>query len=138
MSPEALYSLSADLILLLHFAFVVFVVLGLVLIVVGKFLHWSWVRNPWFRLLHLIAIGFVVLETWLGMICPLTIWELTLKEKAGNAVYSGAFIAHWVERILYYRAQAWVFYLGYTVFGGLVLACWFWVRPRAFKSRDNA
>lgn len=130
MDDGALYLLAADSILLLHFAFVMFVIFGLVFILLGKWRSWAWVRNPWFRYAHLAAIGFVVLQSWLGAICPLTIWEMALREQAGGAVYTGAFIAHWLESILYYQAPPWVFVVAYTAFGILVLVSWFWVRPR--------
>ena len=130
MKAGVLYLLAADLLLFMHVLFVAFVILGLVLVIVGKLADWSWVRNPWFRLAHLAAIGIVVLQSWLGAICPLTTWEMALRERAGEAVYTGAFIAHWLETVLYYRAPEWVFILAYTVFGALVVFCWFWVRPR--------
>lgn len=130
MSGESLYLLTADAVLILHALFVVFVVLGLVLIYVGLWRSWSWVRNYWFRVIHLGGIGFVVLEAWFGVICPLTIWEMQLREKAGAATYSGSFIQHWLQAILFYEAPGWVFTLVYTLFGGLVLASWFIVRPR--------
>jgi hypothetical protein len=88
-------------------------------------------------LAHLIAIGVVVLQSWLGIICPLTTWEMALREKAGDAVYAGTFVSHWLETILYYSAPAWVFVLCYTVFGLLVLASWFWVRPHPFTTPIN-
>ena len=137
MDTQTLYLISADLLLLLHVLFVAFVVFGLVLILVGKLLSWSWVHNPWFRLAHVLAIGVVVLQAWLGVICPLTTWEMALREKAGDAVYSGAFIAHWLDQILYYQAPPWVFIVAYTVFGVAVLASWFWVRPRSFSSGNR-
>jgi hypothetical protein len=132
MKEGALYLLAADAILLVHFAFVTFVIFGLVLILLGKLLSWAWVRNPWFRSAHVVGIGVVVLQSWLGVICPLTTWEMVLREKAGDAVYSGAFIGHWLESILYYRAPEWVFVVAYTAFGMLVAAGWYWVRPRRF------
>lgn len=128
------YRIAADLILLTHVLFVAFVVLGLLLILAGRPLGWAWVRNPWFRLAHLAGIGVVVLQAWLGIICPLTTWEGALREKAGDAVYSGAFVAHWLEELLYYQAPPWVFTVAYTVFGGLVGLSWYWVRPRPFRS----
>lgn len=134
MDDGALFLLAADAILFVHVAFVVFVISGLVLILIGKLYSWSWVRNPWFRSAHVAGIGIVVLQSWLGAICPLTTWEMALREKAGDAVYSGAFIAHWLESILYYRAPEWVFVVSYTLFGLLVAACWYWVRPRRFKN----
>jgi len=128
----ALYLFVADFILFTHVLFVAFVVFGLVSILAGKALSWSWVRNPWFRLAHLAAIGVVMLQSWLGAICPLTIWEMALRERAGDAVYPGAFVSHWLETILYYRAPEWVFVVCYTFFGALVVASWFWIRPRPF------
>lgn len=133
MEKELLYLLAADLILLLHVLIVGFIVFGLVFTIIGKVLSWNRVRNPWFRILHLIAIGIVVLQSWLGRICPLTIWETELRKKAGDVTYTGSFIAHWLQEILYYQAPAWVFTLIYTVFGSLVIFTWFWVRPKSFR-----
>ncbi|MFO8142402.1 MAG: DUF2784 domain-containing protein [Marinobacter sp.] len=124
------FQIFADLLLVLHTALVVFVVFGLVVTFAGHFLKWRWVRNFWFRLSHLLVIGIVVLQSWLGVLCPLTVWEMTLREKAGGAAYDGSFIQHWLQSILYYSAPEWVFILVYSVFGALVLASWFWVRPR--------
>jgi len=137
MESRIVYLLAADVLLFTHVLFVAFVIFALLLILVGKLLSWPWVRNPWFRLAHLIAIGVVVLQSWLGVICPLTTWEMALREKAGDAVYAGTFISHWLETILYYSVPAWVFILGYTVFGLLVLAGWFWVRPNPFTTLKN-
>lgn len=131
MSEQSLLLLLADTLLLIHVLFVGFVVLGLLAIYAGCFLHWHWVRNRWFRILHLMAIAIVVLQAWLGMICPLTIWEMALREKAGAAVYAGSFIQHWLHKLLYWQAPDWVFIVVYTVFGALVLASWFIVRPDA-------
>ena len=132
MESRVLYLLAADGILFTHVLFVAFVIFGLLLTLAGKLFSWTWVRNPWFRLAHSIAIGVVVLQSWLGVICPLTTWEMALRERAGEAVYAGTFISHWLETILYYHASEWVFISCYTVFGLLVLASWFWVRPRPF------
>ena len=131
------YLLAADLILFTHVLFVAFVVIGLLLILIGKPLHWAWVRNRWFRIAHLLAIGVVVLQAWLGVICPLTILEMWLRERAGDAVYAGTFISHWLETILYYQAPAWVFIACYTAFGALVALSWFWVPPRKPGSGDH-
>ena len=92
----SLYLFAADLVLLTHVLFVGFVVLGLVLIVLGGALGWGWVRYHRFRWLHLGAIGVVVLQAWLGVICPLTHLEMYLRERADAVRYSGSFIAHWL------------------------------------------
>lgn len=132
MDNSTIYALTADFLLLLHVCIVLFIVLGLLLTLIGKLRNWSWVRNPWFRTLHLLAIGMVVIQAWVGEICPLTTWEMMLRARAGDATYTGSFIAHWLEVILYYRAPPWVFTLIYTLFGGLVVISWIWVRPRKF------
>ena len=137
MDKNVFYLIAADLIIVTHFLFVAFVVLGLALVLIGKLRSWSWVYNPWFRLAHAAGVGVVALQSWFGAICPLTSWEMALRAKAGEAVYSGSFIAHWLEMILYYQAPAWVFILVYTLFGGLVAASWFWVRPRQFGERGR-
>ena len=130
MESGFLLLLAADALLLTHVLFVAFVVFGLALIFVGKLFNWTWVRNPWFRIVHLAAIGIVVLQSWLGIICPLTTWEMALRERAGGITYSGTFISHWLESLLYYQAPAWVFTVVYTVFAAAVVVSWFWVRPR--------
>ena len=133
MPRERIFLLAADLVLLTHVLFVAFVVIGLLLILIGGQRNWRWVRRFWFRLLHLAAIGVVVLQAWLGAICPLTVLEMALRERAGDATYAGSFISHWLETLLYYRAPLWVFAVSYTVFGLVVVGSWWWVRPDGWK-----
>jgi len=123
------YLLAADAVLLLHVLFVAFVVAGLLLVLAGRLASWDWVRNWWFRVIHLGAIGVVVLQAWLGVICPLTRLEMYLRDKAGDTTYAGSFVSHWLESILYYRAPAWVFAVAYTLFAIVVVMSWVWVRP---------
>ncbi len=130
METKLYFLIAADAILVTHAMFVAFVVFGLLSIFAGKLFAWSWVYNFKFRCAHLVAIGIVVLQSWLGMICPLTIWEMSLRAKAGDTVYTGSFIAHWLQTLLFYRAPEWVFILLYTLFGALVIASWYWVRPK--------
>ncbi len=129
--------LLADIILVLHAAFIVFVVGGQVLILAGLALKWRWVRNFKFRLIHLMSIGFVVINTLLGELCPLTIWEGNLRRAAGEEFYGGGFIAHHVQSLIYYEAPPWLFALAYTAFGALVLATWFWGGPKRNKHENS-
>ena len=124
------YSLLADLVLVLHVAIVFFVVSGLVLVVVGNLRGWRWVNGLWFRIAHLCAIVVVVAQAWLGMVCPLTTLEMWLRARAGALIYAGSFMAHWMQRLLYYDAPPWVFVLAYSLFGLLVLAIWLVFPPR--------
>lgn len=112
-----------------------FVVFGLILIYIGWLVNWQWVRNPWLRIAHLIGISIVVLQSWLGLICPLTTWEMNLRAKAGGITYEGSFITYWLSQLLYYDFAPWVFVVGYSVFGALVLLSWFVVRPHPFFNR---
>ena len=133
MDSTFFYLFAADVILFLHVLIVIFNVAGLILIFVGHALNWSWIRNPWFRLAHVVAISVVIVQSWIGVVCPFTSLEMTLRAKAGETVYSGTFISHWLENILYYQASPWFFIILYTVFGALVVAGWLIVRPRPFK-----
>jgi len=130
MSTESIYLLVADAILITHVLFVMFVVGGVLAIYVGYWLSWAWVRNFWFRLSHLGAIGIVIFQSWFSMICPLTVWEMELRDKGGGSTYPGSFIRHWFQFILYYDAPEWVFVTSYTLFGCLIIASWFIVPPK--------
>lgn len=118
------YQYFADTILFLHFSFVFFIIVSLILILLGGYLKWVWIRNWWFRMAHLAGISFVVVQSWLGFICPLTTLEMWLREQVNEAHYTGSFIQYWLQRILYYQAPDWVFILIYSLFGLLVIVSW--------------
>jgi hypothetical protein len=127
--PPDLALILADSILLLHLLVVAFVVGGEILILLGGWRGWRWVRHRALRISHLALIGFVALQTWLGQLCPLTIWEQALRRSAGAATYESGFIEYWVGRLLYVAAPWWVFLAAYTGFALLVLLTWRWVPP---------
>ena len=137
MVDASIYLIFADLILITHVVFIAFVVFGLIFILIGLVRKWLWVRNPWFRRLHLGAIGIVVLQAWLGVICPLTTWENALRQKAGDTVYVGSFIEHWLHKLIFYEAEAWVFTICYTLFGMLVVITWLLGPPLPKKKKDE-
>ena len=83
--------MMADLIVLLHFAFVVFVVLG-------GLLALRWPRVVW---LHVPAVIWGALVEFTGWICPLTPLENRLRAAAGESRYEGDFIAHYILPALY-------------------------------------
>lgn len=132
-----MYQLLADIVLAVHTSVVLFVVLGLVLILIGWQCRWRWVCNPVFRWLHLAAIAVVVVQSWAGVLCPLTTLEMWLRAEAGEALYSTSFVQHWLQRLLYYEAPGWVFVTAYTTFGILVLLSWYVVPPRHARSADR-
>jgi len=86
-----LVSLAADLVASLHFAFVVFVVSGGLLVL-------RWPRLAW---LHLPAVAWGASIELLGWICPLTPLENRLRHEAGLAGYEGGFVEHYLLPLLY-------------------------------------
>ena len=118
--------MMADAILIVHFLIAAFIVLGLAAVWLGAALGWEWVRNPWFRWLHLAAIAFVAAEALLGIVCPLTVWEDVLR----GGARAESFVARWVRAALFYQAPEWVFtaiYLAWTT--ATLLTLWL-VPPR--------
>ena len=132
MDASTIFLIAADAVLFLHVLIVAFIAFGLLLIFAGKAFDWLWVRNPWFRLVHLAAVAVVVVQSWFGIICPFTSVEMTLRSRAGDSVYIGSFMSHWLENILYYQLPSWVFIVCYMVLGIMVVISWYWIRPRRF------
>jgi hypothetical protein len=86
-----LWSVAATAIALLHFAFIVFVILGGVLV-----LRW-----PWLAWIHLPAAVWGALIEFAGWYCPLTTWENSLLRRAGRAGYENGFIEHYLFAVIY-------------------------------------
>lgn len=128
------YRIAADVVVIVHMLYVLVVVFGLPLIWLGIALGHQWVRNIWLRGIHLAMILIVVGEAWAGITCPLTTWEHTLREWAGQESYRGAFVANLVHDLLFYEAEPWVFTLIYTVFGLLVIGSFLAAPPRRSRS----
>ena len=121
MSQGAL-TLAADLTLIAHAAFIVFVVTGQGLILAGWMLAWRWTRNATFRLVHAGAIALVVLESWFGIMCPLTWLEFRIRAAAGSPLAADSFVGYWLQRLIFHDAPSWAFTLAYTSFGAVVIA----------------
>ena len=125
-----LYRLLADAVVAFHAAYVAFVIVGLLAVLAGRWLRWRWVRNFWFRTIHFSFIAIVVVESLLGITCPLTTWEDRLRELAGEEVLQGTFVGRCAHGILFYDAPDWVFTTAYCIFGSLVLAALIFVPPQ--------
>jgi hypothetical protein len=119
-------ALLADLILVTHFLFVLFVVGGLPAIWLGAARGWRWVRNLWFRAGHLAAIVLVTAESLAGIWCPLTVWEDALRGDRNDM----SFVARIVHRLLYYSFPEWVFTALYSAFAVAVAATFWLIPPR--------
>ena len=116
----------ADVILVVHFAVVAFIVGGLVAVWIGAALGWRWIRNRGFRYVHLAAIAFVAAEAILGIACPLTVWE----DLARGGVRAESFIGRWVRWLIFYDAPEWIFTAAYVAWTLATLATLRLVPPR--------
>ena len=123
----------ADVLLVVHFLIAAFIVGGLLLVWIGAALGWRWVRNPWFRYLHLGAIAFVAAEALLGMMCPLTVLEDMLRGSAP----AESFIGRWIRALLYYQAPEWVFTAAYVGWTLATLATLRWVPARRINRNPS-
>jgi hypothetical protein len=85
------YRLLADVLVLVHAAFVVFVVLGAFLALWRRWVIW----------LHFPAFLWGALIEFFGWVCPLTPWEQALRASAGQDGYSGGFIDHYLVPLIY-------------------------------------
>ena len=125
------YQLLADGILVAHILIVVLNVAALPVIWIGYARGWNFVRNFYFRVTHLALIGFIAFEALVGWACPLTTWEDELRFKAtGQTSYESGFIVHWLQSLLFHDWPLWVFTVSYVGFFALVLATYFWLKPR--------
>lgn len=86
-----MYQFLADLLLIIHFAFILFVVGG------GLFA----LRYRFLVVLHLPALVWGVYVELSGRVCPLTPWENHLRRLAGEEGYSGGFIEHYLLPVIY-------------------------------------
>jgi len=118
--------LLADLILVVHIAFVLFVVGSLPLIWIGAGTGWNWVRGFGFRITHLAAILIVSAEAAAGIWCPLTLWEDALRGVATDK----SFVARWIHALLYYDLPPWIFTTAYLAFAALVVLTWLRIPPQ--------
>lgn len=86
-----LWRLAADALVLVHLAFILFVMLGGLLV-------WRWPRLCW---LHLPAVAWGIVVEALHLTCPLTPWENQLRRAAGDAGYTGSFVEHYLLPVIY-------------------------------------
>ena len=92
-----MWSLLADGLVVIHFAFTAFVIFG-------GFLTWKW---RWMALVHLPALAWGVWVEVSATICPLTPLENHLRHLAGESGYSGGFLAHYLVAVLYPPGLTW-------------------------------
>ncbi len=96
-----IYKILADTIVVIHFAWILFMLLGFILTLCGLFRK-GFLDRWLFRTLHLFGIVYVSLLAIMGKYCPLTIWENSLRAKYDPTLtYSGSCIVHYLEKLIY-------------------------------------
>ena len=119
------YSVAADLVMVVHLGFVIFVVCG-------AFMVWRWLWMAW---LHLPALAWGVIITVMRWTCPLTPIEKQLRTAAGEPVFEGGFIGHYITPLLYPEApgEALIWSVLGAVIGLNLYAYW-----RLYRGRRSA
>jgi hypothetical protein len=129
--------LLADALVVLHLAVVLYVLIGQAAILVGWVLRWSWIRNFWFRIIHLAIMLTVAVEGALGITCPLTTWEYELRLAAGQAPSAVSFVGRMARDILFVEAPQELLNKIYIAFFGLVFLTLVACRPRRPGQRKS-
>lgn len=125
-----LYSLLALLVLAAHVGIILFNVAGLVLIPLGGWRGWGFVRIFWWRALHLAILALVAVQALLARACFLTLWQSTLQERAGESASSAPLIARWLHDLLFWPLPLWFFAVLYVAVWLYALLLWRLVPPR--------
>ena len=122
-----LYALLADLVLVLHGLFILFVMLGGLIV-------WRRPRLGW---LHLTAVAWAVWAAWAGWICPLTPLENALRRAAGQAGYGGGFIEHYLLALIYPDGLTRGVQIGLGLFVALLNLAVYALLVRAWRARRS-
>ena len=101
----------ADIILMFHFAIIFFITFGFFLIPIGYSFDWIWIKNSKLRICHCGMMIFVTLETILGITCPLTLIENSLR----GINDSTSFISYWISQIIYWNFPTQFFIILYCI-----------------------
>lgn len=123
------YRLCADFVALLHAAIVLYILLGVPLILFGLWRGWAWVRQPWFRISHLLLSLAVIGFEWAGQPCPLTTLERNLRAAEGGT-YEGSFIQHYVSEAIHLQLTPQQLALPTSLWVALIVGLFIWRGPR--------
>ena len=122
-------SLIADIVLVFHFCVVIFITFGFFLIPIGCKFGWGWIANTQLRIFHSGMVLFITLETLLGITCPLTSIENSLR----GIHQSKSFIGYWIKQIIYWDFPTQFFIILYCIFLGWIFLCGNYVHQETLK-----
>ena len=122
----------ADLLMIIHFLWVLFMVIGLPL--------GLWLRSPTLRWVHFGGMMATALLAATGMYCPLTVWEEAMRGQTDPGfTYGGSFLARNLSPILYPQIESWMIRSASAVWGFLTIGSMVLKRPGApFQRRDRS
>jgi hypothetical protein len=130
--------LFADLMMVIHAAFSLFVVVGLVFIVTGLILGWSWIDDARFRVLHLVATLIVVIRLWLGIPCPFSAAEDQLRSQTSTSCALSPDLHNAFHRLAFRGNDPRGFARSTTTVGLVVAATFAWnFRRRRWKASSR-
>jgi hypothetical protein len=125
----------ADLIAATHIGYFLYVVGGCAAIVVGATKRWKWIRNPWFRFSHLVAVYIVVFENVFNIACPLNTAEWHLRSASQSFVGASTGVGGALDYLLFHAIPGNVLNVMYSTLAVLLLLALLLVPPRlTFKS----
>ena len=114
-----------EIVLLFHFCIFLFITLSFLLIPIGYYQKWEWVKNRYYRLIHLILMGIIFIETILGFICPLT----TLENFLRNDIEINNKITQIIHQIMYWDLPTYQFITLYLLSLLYLIFLWFFFKP---------
>ena len=115
----------SEIVLFFHFCIFLFMILSFFLIPLGYYQKWEWVKNKYYRLIHLVLMGIIVIETILGFMCPLTILENFLR----NDIEINNKITQIIHQIMYWDLQTYQFIILYLLSLLYLIFLWFFFKP---------
>jgi len=115
----------AAIILAAHAVIILFNVFGLVAIPMGGIYHLRFVREPVWRIAHILSLGAVAVQAAMGRACFLTIWQDALTDGSQE---NQPLIARSVDALIYWPIPIWVFAVGYVLIFAYALSL-LWLVP---------
>ena len=115
----------SEIVLLFHFFIFLFMILSFFLIPLGYYQKWKWVKNKYYRLIHLVLMRIIFIETILGFMCPLTILENFLR----NDIEINNKITQIIHQIMYWDLQTYQFIILYLLSLLYIIFLWFFFKP---------
>ena len=118
-------TLFSEIVLLFHFCIFLFIILSFFLIPLGYQQKWEWVKNKYYRLIHIILMGVIFVETALGFMCPLTVLEHFLRNdtKINNK------FTEIIHEIMYWDLSSYQFIILYLFSFLYLVILWFFFKP---------